>query len=120
MGMRWLVQTVCTQFIAVLYSVALHVPFPLVQKLAFTLAQLNSMAVFSLTEVSLPSWDSIRRMLRGPVVDAENPNALFCIPVFIRRDGLVTRVGGYTQLKERDEVFVVKDILISYDLEKVS
>ncbi len=120
MGMLWLVQTVYTQFIAVISSVVLQVPFPLAHKLVNRLKELNSMAVSSFTGVSLPSWDSIRRMLRGPVVDAENPNTLFCIAVFIRRDGFVARVGGYTQLKERDEIFVVKDILISYDLEKVS
>lgn len=65
-------------------------------------------------------WEAIRRLFGGPaVIEAENPNTLFCIPVYIRRDGLVIRVGGSAQLPDKPESYVVKDILISYDLEKV-
>ena len=66
-------------------------------------------------------WEAIRRLFGGPaVIEAENPNTLFCIPVYVRRDGLVVRVGGSAQIADKPESYVIKDILISYDLEQVT
>ena len=65
----------------------------------------------------------IKELFSRNVVEGENPRKLFCIPVFLRRDGAVFRVGSIVHIiegrKNLELKFCIKDILVSYDLEQV-
>lgn len=78
---------------------------------------LTVMAVF----VAPSTLDRIRAIFSRRVVDGENPNRLFSLPVFLRKDGTILRVGAIVQTEQDNcegKRYCIKDILVSYDLEQ--
>ena len=77
------------------------------------------MAVF----VSPSRLDRIKQFFSRQVTDGEDPRKLFSLPVYLRKDGCVLRVGSIAQVEKKSEndtpLYCIKAILISWDLDQV-
>lgn len=75
--------------------------------------------------VSPSTLDRIKHWFYRPIVEGVNPSTLFCVPVFLRRDGSLFKLGGVVQTRlpsgetNSDQLFCLKEILVSYDLQQV-
>ena len=54
-------------------------------------------------------------------MEGERPPRLFPLPTFLRRDGLILRIGAMVTIKHNSETrYCIKDIFITYRNEEVN
>ena len=59
------------------------------------------------------------RRTRSDVEGVDPASRLFSLPVLVRRDGSVVRLGAIVHLAGGSSHYCVKDIFVTYDLAKV-
>ena len=96
----------------------------LVQQFLSLFPQVLSALLFIMAVFVSPSrLDRIKMFFSRQIVEGENPRKLFSLPVYLKKNGCVLRVGCIAQVENTSEtnppLHCIKDILISQDLNQV-